>query len=55
MKKKVIEIDTKAEKDKYSELIELHEEDLDPFEPDNQFVSKLYNYQALALSWMLKK
>lgn len=36
-------------------MIELHEENIDPFFPQNNFASNLYNYQALALSWMLRK
>jgi hypothetical protein len=36
-------------------LIDLYEQDLEPFHPPHNFLSKLYNYQALALAWMLQR
>jgi hypothetical protein len=36
-------------------LIDLYEEDLEPFYPPDCFISQLYSYQALALSWMLRR
>lgn len=55
VQKKVIEIDRPSEKNKFSELIDLHDEDVEPYQPSDTFVSTLYDYQSLALGWMLKR
>lgn len=54
MKKKVIEINT-IEENKYAQLIDLYEENIIPVYPKNNFKSDLYNYQAVALGWMLRR
>jgi len=54
VKKQILELKT-IEEDKCAQLVDLYEEDLEPYHPKINFTSHLYNYQALALSWMLRR
>jgi hypothetical protein len=54
IKKRIVEIKT-IEEDRCAQLIDLYEEDLEPYQPTPNFTSQLYNYQALALSWMMRR
>lgn len=54
VKKKVLELKT-VDDDKCIQLIDLYEEDLAPYKPSLSFTSHLYNYQELALAWMLRR
>jgi hypothetical protein len=54
IKKKIIEVKN-VDEDKCSQLVDLYEEDLQPYQPSSNFVSSLYRYQALALAWMIQR
>lgn len=43
------------EEDKCAQLIDLYEEDLEPCKPSAKFTSELYDYQARALTWMMRR
>lgn len=54
MKKVILELKT-IEEDKCAQLIDLYEEDLEPAKPSHKFSSELFDYQARALAWMMRR
>jgi hypothetical protein len=54
VKKKILELRA-VDEDRCVQLVDLYEEDLEPYQPTKNFTSTLYHYQALALAWMLRR